>query len=359
MRNRIQVWYIRGPPGRTGGCRTGTGGLGTRARTRDEGFLRPVERWFGRLLPEVVSRQVDRGGPVLLVQVENEYGSYGSDAGYLGRLADLLRSGGVTVPLFTSDGPEDHMLTGGSLPGVLATVNFGSHAGAAFETLRRHRGAGPLMCGEFWCGWFDHWGGEHAVRDPAKAQAVLREILECGASVNLYMAHGGTSFGGWAGANRGGGDLHEGPLLPDVTSYDYDAPVEEAGLATETFWLFREVLAGYADGPLPDPPPVPARLGAPAEVAQAGWASLGAVVDALGGPETSSPVPPTFEELDVDRGVVRYEVTVPGPRQPYPLTVRGLRDVAVVYVAGERAGTLTEDDDRLKEPVAGYARVEL
>ncbi|WP_405612050.1 glycoside hydrolase family 35 protein [Streptomyces sp. NBC_00076] len=336
-----------------------TGALGTRVRTRDEGFLRPVERWFRRLLPQVVSRQVDRGGPVLLVQVENEYGSYGSDAGYLGRLADLLRCEGVTVPLFTSDGPEDHMLTGGSLPGVLATVNFGSHARAAFETLRRHRGSGPLMCAEFWCGWFDHWGGEHAVRDAADAQAALREILECGGSVNLYMAHGGTNFGGWAGANRGGGDLHDGPLLPDVTSYDYDAPVDEAGCATDKFWLFREVLAAYADGPLPDPPPAPARLGAPAAVDLTGWASLGAVVDALGGPETSSPVPPTFEELDVDRGVVRYEVTVPGPRQPYPLSVRGLRDVAVVYVDGERAGTLTEDDDRLKEPVAGYARVEL
>ncbi len=269
------------------------------ARTRDERFLRPVRAWFRRLLPEVVSRQIDRGGPVILVQVENEYGSYGSDAPYLDALAGLLRAEGVTVPLFTSDGPEDHMLSGGSVPGALATVNFGSHAREAFGTLRRHRPDGPLMCMEFWCGWFDHWGAEHVVRDPGDAAAVLREILECGASVNLYMAHGGTSFAGWAGANRGGGALHDGPLEPDVTSYDYDAPVDEAGRPTRKFWAFREVLAEYAGGPLPEPPAPPAALGAPAEARVTAWAPLDAVLEACGGAEVSGPVPPTFEELDL------------------------------------------------------------
>ncbi|MEU5889975.1 beta-galactosidase family protein [Streptomyces sp. NPDC047461] len=330
-----------------------------RPRTGDAEYLGHVERWFRRLLSQVVARQIDRGGPVIMVQVENEYGSYGSDAEYLRRLAALLRETGVTVPLFTSDGPEDHMLTGGSIPGVLATVNFGSHARVAFETLRRHRPDGPLMCMEFWCGWFDHWGAEHVVRDAGDAAAALREILECGASVNLYMAHGGTSFAGWSGANRGGGDLHDGVLEPDVTSYDYDAPIDEFGCPTDKFWRFREVLAAYADGPLPEPPVQPAQLDSPAETALTGWAPLSDVLETLGGPETTSPVPPTFEELDVDRGLVRYEVTVPGPRQPYPLIARGLRDLAVVYVDGERAGVLTEEDERLKEPVAGHARVEL
>ncbi|MEW2566440.1 beta-galactosidase family protein [Streptomyces sp. NPDC047070] len=336
-----------------------TGGLGTRIRTRDEGFLGPVERWFARVLPQIVPRQFDRGGPVVMVQVENEYGSYGSDRVYLRRLAGLLRAQGVRVPLFTSDGPEDHMLTGGSLDGVLATVNFGSQAREAFGALRRHRPSGPLMCMEFWCGWFDHWGGEHAVRDPLDAAGALREILECGASVNLYMAHGGTSFAGWAGANRGGGALHDGVLEPDVTSYDYDAPIDEAGRPTEKFWRFRTLLAAYADGPLPELPPAPPALGSPATVDLTGWASLPAVLDALGGPETETPVPPTFEELDVDRGLVRYTVDVPGPRRPYPLTVRGLRDLAVVYVDGVRAGVVTEHEPELKEPVAGPARVDL
>ncbi|KOV70898.1 glycoside hydrolase family 35 protein [Streptomyces sp. MMG1121] len=333
--------------------------LGTRARTRDERGLSHIRGWFRRLLHEIVPRQLDRGGPVLMVQVENEYGSYGSDTGYLAELAALLRAEGVTVPLFTSDGPEDHMLTGGSLPGVLATVNFGSHARVAFETLRRHRPEGPLMCMEFWCGWFDHWAGEHVVRDPAEAAEALREILECGASVNLYMAHGGTSSGGWAGANRGGGELHVGPLQPDVTSYDYDAPVDEQGRPTEKFWRFREVLAAHHLTPLPELPPQPAALDTPAEAALTGWAPLGDVLETLGGTETETPMPPSFEELGVTRGLVRYEVRVPGPRQPYPLSVRGLRDLAVVYVDGERAGVLTEEEPLLKEPVAGPARVEL
>ncbi|MFB7373914.1 beta-galactosidase [Streptomyces sp. NPDC056222] len=335
-----------------------TGRLGRRVRTDDAEYLADVERWFRRLLPQVVERQIDRGGPVIMVQVENEYGSYGSDQGYLRKVADLLVECGVGVPLFTSDGPEDHMLTGGSVPGVLATANFGSEAREAFAVLRRHQPSGPLMCMEFWCGWFDHWGTEHSVRDAADAAATLREILECGASVNVYMAHGGTNFAGWAGANRAG-ELHEGELRPTVTSYDYDAPVDEAGLPTEKYWLFREVLAEFADGPLPEVPEPPRRIAGPADASLAEWAPLAEVLDMLGDEESETPLPPTFEELGVDRGLVRYRLEIPGPRQPYPLSVTGLRDRAVVYVDGVRAGVLTSEDAVLAEPVAGPAVVEL
>ncbi|MBC9712091.1 beta-galactosidase [Streptomyces sp. TRM66268-LWL] len=335
-----------------------TGPLGSRARTRDPEYLRLVDRWFETLMPQIVSREIHRGGPVIMVQVENEYGSYGSDATYLRHITDVLLDLGVEVPLFTSDGPEDHMLTGGSVPGVLATVNFGSGARASFETLRRHQPAGPLMCMEFWCGWFSHWGGKSVERTHEDAAATLREILDCGASVNLYMAHGGTSFAGWAGANRSG-ELHEGELLPDVTSYDYDAPIDEQGGPTPKFWAFREILAEYADGPLPELPPRPDRLAAPVETNLSSWAPLDEVLAELGGPETVSGTPPTFEDLDVDRGLVRYRFEVPGPRQPYPLSVGGLRDRAVVYVDGERAGVLTESSPVLDKPVAGPAVVEL
>ncbi|WP_455361050.1 glycoside hydrolase family 35 protein [Streptomyces sp. SYSU K21746] len=339
-----------------------TGPLGSRVRTRDAEYLRHVDRWFHHLLHEVVPRQADLGGPVVMVQVENEYGSYGSDQVYLRHLAELLRERGVTVPLFTSDGPEDHMLTGGSLPGVLATANFGSGAREGFEVLRRHRPRGPLMCMEFWCGWFDHWGAAPVVREPGNAADALREILECGASVNLYMAHGGTNFAGWAGANRGG-PLHDGVLEPDVTSYDYGAPVDEFGRPTEKFWLFREILAeygaGYGQGPLPGLPPLPAPLGAAVRAELTGWAPLDEVLEVLGGPERESATPATFEELDVDRGLVRYQVEVPGPRQPYTLSVAGLRDLAVVYVDGVRAGVLDGESAALGAPVAGPATVEL
>ncbi|MFF3300464.1 beta-galactosidase family protein [Streptomyces sp. NPDC002908] len=336
-----------------------TGRFGRRVRTRDAGYGAAVGRWFGELLPQVVDRQVTGGGPVLMVQVENEYGSYGSDGVHLEELAGLLRRCGVTVPLFTSDGPEDHMLTGGSVPGLPATANFGSGAREAFGVLRRHRPRGPLMCMEFWCGWFEHWGGERVVRDPAGTAAELREILECGASVNVYMAHGGTNFAGWSGANRSG-SLQDGALLPTVTSYDYGAPVDEYGRATEKFWRFREVLAEYGEGPLPELPAEPVGLRGRVRVELTRGASPGDVLEALGDPETAeSGVPPTFEDLGVDRGVVRYRVGVPGPRQAYPLGVTGLRDRAVVYVDGVRAGVLTEEDHTLEEPVAGPAEVEL
>ncbi len=344
-----------------------TGPLGTRVRTRDAEYLAHVERWFGVLLPQVVERQIDRGGPVIMVQVENEYGSYGSDQVYLRHLTGLLRECGVTAALFTSDGPEDHMLSGGSVPGVLATANFGSGAREGFDALRRYRPSGPLMCMEFWCGWFDHWGSEHVVRDAADAAATLHEILECGASVNIYMAHGGTNFAGWSGANRSGA-LHDGELRPTVTSYDYDAPIDEYGRPTEKFWLFRDILAlhrdGVGDAPLPDVPLAPALLGEPARVEFTGWSPLGDVIDVLGGTETEAAMPPTFEELGVDRGLVRYRLDVPGPRQAYPLGVTGLRDRAVVYVDGVRAGVLNGEGGAgsytaLEEPVAGPASVEL
>lgn len=336
-----------------------TGRFGRRVRTRDEGYLDAVGAWFAELLPQVAERQTDRGGPVIMVQAENEYGSYGTDGVYLRRVAELLRAYGVTVPLFTSDGPEDHMLTGGSVPGLLATANFGSGAREAFRVLRRHQASGPLMCMEFWCGWFEHWGAPPVVRDPSQAAGALAEILECGASVNVYMAHGGTNFAGWAGANRSG-PLQDEELLPTVTSYDYDAPVDEYGRATEKFRLFREVLAGYADGPLPPLPPEPAGLADPVRAELTEWAPLSTVLEVLGDEEAAeSGVPPTFEELGVDRGLVRYRVAVPGPRRPYPLGVSGLRDRAVVYVDGVRRGVLSEGAAVLEEPVAGPADVEL
>ncbi|MFE1775286.1 beta-galactosidase [Streptomyces sp. NPDC059008] len=342
-----------------------TGSLGRRVRTRDAAFLRAVDAWFARLLPQVVARQCTAapgdggpgGGPVVMVQVENEYGSYGSDARYLAHLVGRLRALGVRVPLFTSDGPEEHMLSGGSVPGVLATVNFGSGAREAFAALRRRQPDGPLMCMEFWCGWFAHWGRAEVPRAPKDAAAALREVLECGASVNIYMAHGGTSFGGWAGANRAG-ELHDGELRATVTSYDYGAPVDERGRPTEKFWRFREVLAQWADGPLPEVPQPPPGLAAPAEVVVERWAPAEEVMAALGGDEVEGAVPATFEELGVDRGLVRYRVAVPGPRGRWPLRVSGLRDRAVVYVDGERRAVVDTEDAVVGE-VAGPASVEL
>ncbi|MFG3494664.1 beta-galactosidase family protein [Streptomyces sp. NPDC047928] len=329
-------------------------------RCQDPAYLAHVDRWFDRLIPLVAAHQVTRGGPVLMAQVENEYGSYGTDTGYLEHLAAGLRDRGVDVPLFTSDGPDDFFLTGGTLPGTLATVNFGGRPADAFAGLRRIRPHDPPMCMEFWCGWFDHWGADHVVRDPADAAGALAETLASGASVNIYMAHGGTNFATWAGANTADHATGEG-YRPTVTSYDYGAPLDERGAVTEKFRAFRDVLRAYADGPLPEPEP-PAPLLPPCRVELPDAVALFDALDALAAPPVTAPEPPSFEELGIGHGLVLYESRIPGPRGPYPLAVRGLADRAHVFVDGRPAGVLERDAADVLDGVAapaGGARLEL
>ncbi|MFJ3160114.1 glycoside hydrolase family 35 protein [Streptomyces kanasensis] len=324
-------------------------------RCRDPAYLAHVDRWYDRLVPVLAPHQVTRGGHVLMMQVENEYGSYGSDTGYLEHLAAGLRARGVDVPLFTSDGPDDVFLTGGTHPGTPAAVNFGSRPHEAFAALRRLRPHDPPFCMEFWCGWFDHWGEEHVARDAAEAAAELAAVLESGASVNLYMAHGGTNFSTWAGANTADPATGAG-YQPTVTSYDYDAPVDERGAVTAKFHAFREVLAAHANGPLPEPEP-PAPLLPPSRVALTGSVALLDVLDVMAAAPVAAPEPPSFEELGVAHGLVLYETRVPGPRGPYPLSVHGLADRAHVLVDGRPAGVLerdaTESLDGLAVPARG------
>lgn len=322
-------------------------------RTSDPAYLGYVDRFFDEVIPLIAERQVTRGGNVIMVQVENEYGSYGSDHGYLRHLADELLGHGIEVPLFTSDGPGDWWLTGGALPGVLATVNFGSEPERAFETLRAHRPDGPLMCMEFWCGWFDHWGREHTTRAPEEAADTLERILSAGASVNVYMAHGGSTFGTWAGANRDG-ENHDGAHLPTATSYDYDAPIDERGAPTAKFWLFREILTRY-NPKAPEVPGLPPAL-PPATVPLTGSVRL----DASGlGRVTAAPTPPTFEQLGLTHGLVSYRTSIPGPRQPYRLGVDGLRDRAHLFVDGRLRAVLERDGELDCAEVSGPATVEL
>ncbi|AKU15289.1 glycoside hydrolase family 35 protein [Luteipulveratus mongoliensis] len=318
-------------------------------RTADSTYLEAVDRWFDELIPRIAARQVTRGGNVTMLQIENEYGSYGSDLAYLTHLRDGLRARGIDVPLFTSDGPGDHMLTGGTIDGAAATVNFGSKPTEAFDTLRRHRPRDPLFCMEFWNGWFDHWGEKHHVRAASDVAATLDEMLSMGASVNFYMVHGGTSFGVTAGAN------HDGSYLPTVTSYDYDAPIDEAGRPTEKYWAYREVIGRHREIPAPPEPAEPAVL-PQTTVALDSAVSLRAAWDTIATGGHRSPHPPTYEELGISHGLVRYRAHLRGPRQAYPLTLPGVADRAHVYAGGELLGIVNRDDDaafELEVPAEG------
>ncbi|MET9674544.1 beta-galactosidase family protein [Streptomyces sp. NPDC006482] len=303
-----------------------------RLRTRDPRFLAAVDTYFDLLLTPLLPYLATRGGPVIAVQVENEYGAYGDDTAYLEHLADSLRRYGVDVPLFTSDQPVD--LARGRLPGVLATANFGSRSAQSLAELRTQQPKGPLMCTEFWIGWFDRWGSRHMVRDAGHAAQELDELLAAGASVNFYMFHGGTNFGFTNGAN----DKHT--YRPTVTSYDYDAPLDEAGDPTEKYTAFRDVIAKYAPvpaGPVPARGPRLARTTVPLTES----AGLLTCADALG-TAVGAPRPLTMEQLGQDFGFVLYETTLTS-EGPALLEVEQVRDRAQAFVDGVPAGVLERE----------------
>ena len=309
---------------------TSTPGIGL--RRSEPQYLEAVTTYLRRVYEIVAPRQIDRGGNVVLVQVENEYGAYGSDKEYLRTLTDLTRACGITVPLTTVDQPEPGMLADGTLPDLHTTGSFGSRANERLETLRAHQPTGPLMCSEFWDGWFDWWGGVHHTTDAASSAAELDALLAAGASVNIYMLHGGTNFGTTNGAND------KGRYAPIVTSYDYDAPLDESGHPTEKFHAFREVIARYAE--------VPAELPAARPEAPVLSVPLTATADWLPEPGTdaAAAAPATFEELGQLGPLVRYDVDLPpeafADAETAVLAVGDIRDIAWIAVDGAPVGRI-------------------
>lgn len=311
---------------------------GMRLRCMYQPFLDAVDSYLDEVIERVAPLQISHGGPVIAMQVENEYGSYGNDQKYLKYLEDGLRNRGMDVLLFTSDGPSDAMLQYGTLPHVFKTVNFGSRAGEAFEKLREYQPDGPLMCAEFWNGWFDHWGERHHTRPAYDAAQALEDILKEGASVSLYMFHGGSNFGFMNGANAEPGPKYQ----PTVTSYDYDAPLDEAGHPTPKYHAFRDVIARFSDLPLeaaPEAPP-PAAYG---RVELREFVGLEDSLDLLS-EAVQSAVPETMEEVDQDYGFILYRTQISGPREEEKLHVFGLHDRAQVFVDDEEIGVLEREN---------------
>ena len=298
-------------------------------------YLAAVERFFDALLPQLLPLQVGQGGPIIAMQVENEYGSYGSDQAYLRWLERALLERGVSTLLFTSDGATDFMLSHGTVPHVLKTANFGSRAASEFAKLREYQPDGPLMCMEFWCGWFDHWGEPQHLRAADDAAQALDEVLSAGASVNVFMFHGGTSFGFMNGANT---DLETGAYQPTVGSYDYDAPLSEDGQPTAKFHAFRDVIAKYVDlPPLDLPLPAPRFERGPMVLAES--VPLFAALDRLSSPRVT-PVPRPMESLGQNYGFVLYRAQLNHPPGPTTLHLDQLHDRAQVFVNGVEVGTL-------------------
>lgn len=313
---------------------------GMRLRCMYRPFLDAVDSYLDEVLKRVAPLQITRGGPVIALQVENEYGSYGNDQQYLKYLEEGLRHRGIDVLLLTSDGPSDEMLQYGTLPHVFMTANFGSRSRDAFEKLREYQPEGPLMCTEFWNGWFDHWGERHHTRSAYDAAQVLEDILSEGASVNLYMFHGGTNFGFMNGANAAPGPRYQ----PTVTSYDYDAPLDEAGNPTPKYFALREVIGRFVDlPPLELPEDAPA-----ADFGKVEWVESAALEHNLEvlSEEIQSATPEPMEAFDQDYGFILYRTQVSGPREDARITVKGLHDRALVFMDDEEIGILERETSK-------------
>ncbi|WP_418936880.1 beta-galactosidase [Paenibacillus anseongense] len=310
-------------------------------RCMDATYLMKVDRYYDELIPRLTRLQSTNGGPIIAMQIENEYGSYGNDTAYLTYLREGLTKRGVDVLLFTSDGPEDGMLQGGTVPGTLATVNFGSRPEEAFEKFREYRADEPLMCMEYWNGWFDHWLKPHHTRDAGEVADVFDCMLRAGASVNFYMFHGGTNFGFYNGANFG--EKYEAT----ITSYDYDSPLSECGDETEKFRAVRSVIARYLEMDEKEFPAFPA----PIPKKSYGRVALTEKADLLGQlAQLSTPVkrtcPEPMEMLGQSYGFIVYSTQVSGPRTGEKLHLQEVHDRAQVFLDGVYQDTIERWDPR-------------
>lgn len=299
-----------------------------RIRCNDAVYMKKVEKYFKRAMKELEPLQITRGGNLIAMQIENEYGSYGNDKEYLLNIEKLMRENGIEVPLFTSDGTTPEMLSGGTLPHIYKTLNFGSGAGRAFDCLKGIQDDMPKTCMEFWCGWFDHWGERHHTRNASSVASQVKKLVKDGVNINVYTFHGGTNFGFDAGAN------YYKKYQPTVTSYDDAALLNEYGDYTEAYRKVRSILlkAQGKDENLVQLPPRPqlqyigiVRLDKRADL----WKNLYVL-----GEKHYSATPESMEYFGQNFGYVLYVKTLKGKYAPGKLFVEGAHDIVYVRING-------------------------
>ncbi len=304
-----------------------------RLREQDPYFMERVKIFEEKVGEQLAGLTIQKGGPIIMVQVENEYGSYGEDKPYVSAIRDCLRGiYGKELALFQCDWSSNFEKNG--LDDLVWTMNFGTGANIdqQFRRLGQLRPDAPKMCSEFWSGWFDKWGARHETRDAKDMVDGMDEMLSKGISFSLYMTHGGTSFGHWAGANSPG-------FAPDVTSYDYDAPINEYGLATPKFYQLREMMAKYNDGKK-----MPAVPKAPMPIITVPKFELKEFAPFHRNQHLIPAVNPmTFEEMDLGWGMTYYVTKLPEVPVQSVLTMDA-HDYAQVFIDDVYIGKI----DRVK-----------
>ena len=289
-----------------------------------------VERFYRELLSRLAPLQMTKGGNIIAMQVENEYGSYGNDKEYLAFIEKLMRDCGIDCELFTSDSNWKNMLSGGSLPHIYKVLNFGSKAKTAFNCLKDFPNDGPNMCGEFWCGWFDHWRDKHHTRNAADIAKEVKDFLDIDANFNFYMFHGGTNFGFTAGANFTPGCPYE----PTVTSYDYCALLNEWGDYTPAYHEVRKLLCEKQGIEMGELPPSP-ELQSIGKVKLTEGASLFENLDNIGEKHRSA-VPEGMEYYGQNFGMIYYETVLSGKYDMSPVSIKDVHDFGYVYFDGKQ-----------------------
>ena len=301
-----------------------------RLREQDPYFMERVKIFEKKVGEQLAPLTIQNGGPIIMVQVENEYGSYGEDKPYISEIRDCLRSiYGDKLTLFQCDWSSNFEKNG--LDDLVWTMNFGTGANIdhEFARLKKLRPNAPLMCSEFWSGWFDKWGANHETRPAKDMVDGMDEMLQKGISFSLYMTHGGTSFGHWAGANSPG-------FAPDVTSYDYDAPINEYGGTTDKYFQLRKMMQKYSKTKLPAIPKMPAPFIqiAPFELTEHADMLMGADSVVMDSPLR------TMEELDQGWGSIIYVTCLPEISTPSVLTLNDGHDFAQVFIDDQYIGKI-------------------
>lgn len=309
---------------------------GIKLRTTEKSFMEHTRRYFHEVFSHLRRHLIENGGNIIMMQVENEYGSYGMDHQYMRAIADIYQEENMPVFLFTSDGDDMSMLNGGTLKDIFKVVNFGSDCQRNFKHLRQFQTEGPLMCGEFWNGWFDHWGEAHHQRDADDTAQALAQILSLGGHVNFYMFHGGTNFNFWNGAN------HFGEYQPTVTSYDYHCLLSENGDRTEKYYACQKVLKDFGF-PIPDLEVHDLPRKAYGTVRLEEYALLFEQLDRYTSRYVQSPYVLPMEKLGQNFGFVLYRTHLTGPLQSRPLKIMGLHDRACIYLDGQYLGVYERD----------------
>lgn len=303
-----------------------------RLREQDPYFMERTKLFMNEVGKQLADLQISKGGNIIMVQVENEYGSFSTDKPYIAEIRDIVKGAGFNeVPLFQCDWNSN--FENNALEGLLWTINFGTGAniGDQFRRLKELRPDTPLMCSEFWSGWFDHWGAKHETRSASALVNGLKEMLDQNISFSLYMTHGGTSFGHWGGANFPN-------FSPTCTSYDYDAPISESGKATPKYYEVRELLKNYLpEGQsLPQIPDSIPTISIPAIE----FTQVANLFENLPAPKFSEDIKP-MEFFDQGWGSILYRTKLQKSDKEQTLTITEAHDWTQVYIDGKKIATLS------------------